>query len=155
MYRKKLKYVNFFFLHDQICFCCISSILRIGHFTIFGERLLIKTQWFARIVDEQWEFFNLSHLLWRTFSKSSRGPMTSTPVAERLEVELSLHVAVLSNYVYRDRDLNMLTNCAALRRLFWCFLRIFQQTLTHLKNLNNHTKCFRMTLTQWCNERTV
>ena len=33
-----------------------------------------------------------------------------------------------------------------LRRLFWCLLRIFQQTLTHLKKLNNHIKCFRMTL---------
>ena len=44
--------------------------------------------------------------------------MASTSVAERLEVELSLHVAVLSNYIYRDRDLNMLTNSAALRRLF-------------------------------------
>ena len=51
--------------------------------------------------------------------------MTCTPVAERLEVGLSLHVAVLSNNVARDRDLNMLTNCAAIAAIILMLITDF------------------------------
>ena len=41
----------------------------------------------------QWEFFNVPHLLWHkliVYNGHIRGPVTLTPVAERLAVELSL-----------------------------------------------------------------
>ena len=47
------------------------------------------------MVIEQWGFFNVPHLLWHKptlYNCHLRGPVTLTPVAERLAVELSLPV---------------------------------------------------------------
>ena len=44
---------------------------------------------------EQWGFFNMPHLLWHwptLYNGHLRGPVTLTPFAERLAVELSLPV---------------------------------------------------------------
>ena len=47
----------------------------------------------TRMAMEQWGFFSVSHLLWASVYKCHpRGPMTLTPIAERLAVKLSLPV---------------------------------------------------------------
>ena len=49
----------------------------------------------ALMVIEQWGFFSVPHLLWHGASVNNghlRGPVTLTPIAERLAVELSLPV---------------------------------------------------------------
>ena len=47
---------------------------------------------------EQWEFFSVPHLLWHgpsVYTGHLRGPVTLTPIAERLAVELSLPVLTI------------------------------------------------------------
>ena len=75
-----------------------------GDFTIADEGLQILT--FARHI-EQWGFFNVPHRLRHgptVYNGHLRGPVTLTPVAERLAVELSL--PVFTNRVCRDRESN-------------------------------------------------
>ena len=62
----------------------------------------------AFIVIEQSGFFNVLHLLWHgtsVFNGHLQGPMTLTPVAERLVVELSL--PAFTTYVCRGCDSNI------------------------------------------------
>ena len=61
------------------------------------ERLQILT--FARhswvMTIEQWGFFNVPHLMWHSssvYNGNLRGPVTLTPIAQLLKVELSLPV---------------------------------------------------------------
>ena len=59
------------------------------------------------MVIEQWEFFNMPHQLWNgpTFYNGHlRGPVTITPVAKRLAVEMTL--PVLMTWVCRGWDSN-------------------------------------------------
>ena len=77
---------------------------------------------------EQWEFFNVPHLLGHeasVYNGHLRGPVTLTSIAERLAVELSL--PVMTTYDYRGWDsstqppacrANALTDCATGGRLF-------------------------------------
>ena len=49
----------------------------------------------ALMAIEQWGFYSVAHLLWHgssIFNGHLRGPVTISPVAERLAVELSQHV---------------------------------------------------------------
>ena len=59
------------------------------------------------IAIEQWGFFNVPHLLWQgqtVYIGHLRGPVTLTPIAERLSLELSL--PVLTTWVSLDRGSN-------------------------------------------------
>ena len=60
----------------------------------------------APIAIEQWEFLCVTHLLWQGASvyNACGGPVTLTPIAERLAVELSLFV--FTTYCYRGWDSN-------------------------------------------------
>ena len=61
----------------------------------------------ALMAIEQWGFFSVPHLLWHktsVYNGHLRGPVTLTPVAERLAVESSL--PVLTTEVCRDRISN-------------------------------------------------
>ena len=58
----------------------------------------------ALMAIDQWVVFNVPHLLWHgptLYNGHLRGPVTLTPVAERLAVELSL--PVFTTQVCRDR----------------------------------------------------
>ena len=60
----------------------------------------------ALMVIEQWEFFQVQHLLWHgptLYNRQLRGPVTLTPVAERLAEELSLPVLRLRSVATGDR----------------------------------------------------
>ena len=62
----------------------------------------------ALMAFEQWGLFNVSHLLCHgstLYNDHLRGPVTLTPVAERLAVELSL--PVFTTHVCRDRGSNL------------------------------------------------
>ena len=67
------------------------------------------------IAIEQLGYFSLPHQLWHwtsVYNGLIRGPVTLTPIAERLAVELSL--PVLTHYVFRCRDFNTsLSACGA------------------------------------------
>ena len=63
----------------------------------------------ARMATAQWGFVNVPHLLWHGASLyihgHFRGPVTLTPVAERLAIKLSLHVVPQVFIFYRFRDI--------------------------------------------------
>ena len=64
---------------------------------------------------EQWGFFSVPHLLWHVasiYNGHIRGPVTLTPIAERLVVELSLLVCrgLDSNTKPSTCEANVLTN---------------------------------------------
>ena len=68
----------------------------------------------ALVAIDQWEFFNVPHLLWHgptLYNGHLRGPVTLTPVAERLAVELSLPV-------FDDWKLKLLNTCL-LNAVMW------------------------------------
>ena len=70
----------------------------------------------ALMVIEQWGFFCVPHLLWHgtsVYNGHLRGPVTLTPIAERLEVELSLPIFTTS--VCRSWDSK--TNLPPARRM--------------------------------------
>ena len=61
---------------------------------------------------EQWGFFSMTHYLWRwasVYNGYPRGPVTFAPNPERLEVELSLHVPVLTTLICHGWDSNTLS----------------------------------------------
>ena len=58
----------------------------------------------ALMAIEQWGFFTVPHLLWHVYNGHFRGPVTLTPNAERLAVELSL--PVFTSWVCRGWDSN-------------------------------------------------
>ena len=58
---------------------------------------------------EQWGFFSVPHLLLHgasVYNNHLRGPVTLTPIAERLTVDLLLHLPVFKTYVCRRWDSN-------------------------------------------------
>ena len=77
----------------------------------------------ALIVIEQSGFLSVLHLLWHgtsVYNGHHRGPMTLTPVAERLVVELSL--PVFTTYVCRECDSNIQPSaCGANALTHWHF----------------------------------
>ena len=84
--------------HDCLFVCGLSSHRRIFHsygdVTIADEGLHFDLC-SALMVIEQREFFSEPHLLWHwisVYNGHPRGPVTLTPIAERLTVELSLPV---------------------------------------------------------------
>ena len=80
----------------SVCFSSHSSILySYGDVTITGEGLQIFYLCSALMAQEKWGFFNLPHIRWHgafVYNGDLRGPVTLTPVAERLTVEKSLLV---------------------------------------------------------------
>ena len=95
----------------------------------------------VQIAIEQRGFFSVPHLLWHGVSAKSgqlRGPVTITPNAERLAVELSLPVS--TTYVCRGRDsntfrlrVNALTHCATAV----AFLILTEIAVSHADILNS------------------
>ena len=86
----------FFFLFVYLEFIVPLKIFHsYGDVTIAGEGLQIFYLCSALMAIEQWGFFNVPHLLWHwhtLYNGHLRGPVTLTPVAERLAGELSLPV---------------------------------------------------------------
>ena len=98
----------------KICFfVCLELIVPLENFSLIWRRH--HCRWRAANFDlcsalmaiEQWGFFNVPHLLWHgptLYNGYLRGPVTLTPIAERLAVELSL--PVFTTQVCRDRGSN-------------------------------------------------
>ena len=130
------------------CFLCVflvfffglfvwgfTSRLRIFHSyrdtTSAGEGLQIFNLIFSALVAiEQWGFLNVQHLLWHRASVHNyhlRGPVTFTPVAELLAVELSVSVFFYNLGLLRLRfehptacKANTLTDCATAILCIFC-----------------------------------
>ena len=95
---------------------------------------------------EQWGFFSVPHLLWQGASVHNghlRGPVTLTPIADCLAVELSLPVYTRTTEVCRGWDSNTqpsafgaiaLTHCASPPRS----LQFSSKTLHSLSLINRH-----------------
>ena len=84
-----------------IVFVCLEFVVPLQNFPFIWRchHCQWKTANFdlcsALMAIEQWGFFSLPHLLWRQVSVYNghlRGPVTLTPIAERMAVELSLLV---------------------------------------------------------------
>ena len=82
-----------------VLFVCLEFFVPLQNFSLNWRRQLCK--WRAANFDmcsalmaiEQWGFFRVRHLLWygtSVYNGHLREPMTLTPIAERLAVELSL-----------------------------------------------------------------
>ena len=109
------------------CFFCLCEfIVLLENFSIICRRH--DYRWRAEnfylcsalMVIEQWGFFNVPHLLWygpTLYNGHLRGPVTLTPVADRLAVELSLPVFTIQ--VCCDRGLNSYLPHA--RRTFYLY----------------------------------
>ena len=90
-------FVSEMFLY--VClFVCLGFIIPLENFSLIWRRHHYR--WRAANFDlcstlmaiEQWGFFSVSHLLWHgssVYNGHLRGPVTLTPIAERLAVELS------------------------------------------------------------------
>ena len=86
----------------DVCFY-LFVFVRLGFFThIETPSLSVKGSNFdlcwTLMAIEQWGFFSVPHLLWHgasVYNGHLRGPVTLTPIAERLAVELSLPVLQL------------------------------------------------------------
>ena len=95
-----LEYLAAFFLKNGL-FVYLEFIVPIENFSLIWRRP--HCRWRAANFDlcsvlmaiEQWGFFSVSHLLWHgpsLYNGHLQGPVTLTPVAERLAVVLSLPV---------------------------------------------------------------
>ena len=84
-----------------IVFVCFEFVVPLQNFSFFWR--CHHCRWKAANFDlcsalmaiEQWGFFSVPHLLWHQVSFYNghlRGPVTLTPIAERMAVELSLPV---------------------------------------------------------------
>ena len=81
-------------------FVCLELIVPLENFSLIWRRHHYRRRaanfylWSA-IAIEQWGFFSEPHLLWQgasVYNGHIRGPVTLTPIAERLVMELSLPV---------------------------------------------------------------
>ena len=93
--------------YAKFLFVCLFRVIRPTlEFSVIWKRH--HCQWRAANYDlcsalmaiEQWGFFSVSHLLWHgasVYNGHLRGPVTLTPFAERLAVELSLSVIMTYN----------------------------------------------------------
>ena len=88
-----------------ILFVCVEFIVPLENFSLIWRRH--QCRWKATKFDlssalmtiEKWGFFEVPHLLWHgstLYNSHLRGPVTLTPVAELLAVELSLPVFTTS-----------------------------------------------------------
>ena len=82
-------------------FVCVGFTIPLENFSLIRRRHHYRRRaanfdlCSALMVIEQWGFFSVSHLLWygaSFYNGHLRGPVTLTPIAERLPVELSLLV---------------------------------------------------------------
>ena len=111
-----------------VCFGGLSSHSRIFH--LYGDVTTGEDLCSALMAIEQWGFFSVPHWLWHrasVYNGHVRGPVTLTPIADRLAVELSL--PVFTTYVCRRWDSNTqpsaceastLTHCATAAISSWC-----------------------------------
>ena len=87
-------------------FVCLGVFVPLENFSVIWRRH--HCRWRAANFDlcsahmaiEQWGFFRVPHLLWHgasVYNGHLRGPVTLTPIAERLAVELSLPVFTTLN----------------------------------------------------------
>ena len=115
---------------------------------IASEGLQILT--YPLMAIEQWGFFSGRHLLWQgasVYNGHLRGPVTHTPIAECLAVELTL--PVLTTLVCRGWDsnsqlftcwVNALTHCATVASLK--FRRSITPRKTHEKVILENMQIF-------------
>ena len=93
---------NLVYIHKQTNFLLIW---RRHHYRWRAENFDLCS---ALVVIEQWGFFNVPRLLWHeapVYNGHFRGPVTLTPFAEHLAVELSL--PVFTTLIYCDWDSNI------------------------------------------------
>ena len=70
---------------------------------------------------EQWGYFSVPHLLWHgasIYNGQLRGPVTLTPIPQRLAVELS--ISVFTNYVCRGWDSSTQPSACGANALIHC-----------------------------------
>ena len=86
---------------DVYLFVCLGFFVTLQNFTLVWRRHQYRWRatnfypYSALMAIEHWGFFSVLHLVWHGPTLSNghlRGPVTLTPVAERLAVELSLTV---------------------------------------------------------------
>ena len=107
---------NCLYIRDQLdCFLSVEFIVPLENFSLIQRchhcrRRPAKFDLCSAVMAiEEWGFFYVPQLLWHgptLYNGHLQGPVTLTPVAERLEVELSLHVPVFTTLVCHDRGLN-------------------------------------------------
>ena len=110
----------------------------------------------ALMAIEQWGFFSVLHLLWhgssayKVYNGHLRRPVTLTPIAERLAVELSL--PVFTTYVCRGWDWNTQRSNPLRLRRGWgggvVMLKSIQDGFSNLKTTDARQyvkeKCVKM-----------
>ena len=103
-------------------FACEGFYVSLENFSLIWRRLHDRRKaakiglYLKLMAIEHWEFFSVPRLLLHgasVYSGHLRGPVTLTPVAERLAVELSLPVSSKKNYTFRFRGerSNRLRHC--------------------------------------------
>ena len=111
-----------------VCFVCLGFFVPLDNFSLIWRchHCLWRAANFdlcsALMAFEQWEFLSVPHLLWHgasVYNGQFRGPLTLTPNAERLAVELCLPVFATwvcggwdSNIKPSAGGSNALTHCA-------------------------------------------
>ena len=97
-------------LKDSVC---LWFIVLLRNFSLIWRRNQYRWRvasfdlWSAFMAIEQWGFFTVPHLRWHrtsVYDNHLRGSMTLTPIAERLELELS--VPLVTNQACRGWDSN-------------------------------------------------
>ena len=107
----------------MIClFVCVEFIVPLENFSLIWRRhhCRWRATYFglcsALMAIEQWGFFYVPHLLWRgtsVYNGHLRGPVSLTPIVDRLAVELSLHVLRLRSFA-----VGILTSNLPLAKMF-------------------------------------
>ena len=111
-----------------------------GDVTITGEGLQIFDLCSALMAIEQLGFFSMPHLLWHGASiyyGHLRGPVTLTPIAERLALELSL--PVFTTWVCRGWDSNTQPSTCGANALSQCATAaVYVHVLSKYSNPDPH-----------------
>ena len=112
-------------------YVCLGSIVLRENFSLILRRhhyrwRVANDLCLALMAIEQWGFFSVPHLLWHgtsVYNSHLRGPATLTPIAERLEVELSLLVITThcANAAVKMFETSTLRANCAFRMMHLCF----------------------------------
>ena len=130
------------------CFVCLGFFVPPGNFSLLWRRH--HCRWRAAnfelcpalVAIEQWGFFNVPNLLWHRpllYNGHLRGPMTLTPVVERLAVELSVvefHCIYFFPYMWELSPICYTNTCQHHTTIF---------SISKLKDHKNVCNCFYAT----------
>ena len=97
----QITFIDCWWIGVYFLFVCLAFFVPLKNFSLIWTRHHYRWRaanfdlYSALMAIEQWGFFSVPHLLWHgasIYNGHLRGPVTLTPVAERLAVELSLTV---------------------------------------------------------------